>query len=160
MARTVEERRAAHREAQARYRITARGRAQHRQDSKKRHETHRDDELARNRAWRAAHPERHVEARQRNLEHVRKVDVATQQRRRARLAEAPGELSTAEWLEILEEFDNACAYCQARGVALEQEHMTPIVRGGRHDRSNVVPACRTCNARKHTRTLFEFLEVS
>ena len=66
------------------------------------------------------------------------------------------DLTRDEWLEILEEFGDACAYCQARDVPLEIEHVTPISRGGRHTKANVVPACRSCNARKGAKTLFEF----
>jgi 5-methylcytosine-specific restriction endonuclease McrA len=82
-----------------------------------------------------------------------------QRRRRARKMGSDPDLTTTEWLEILEEFDHCCAYCQARDVSLEIEHVTPISRGGRHTRANVVPACRSCNARKGAKTLFEFAAV-
>lgn len=126
-------------------------------------------------AWRAANPER---ARQLTNEAVarwekrnpekKKERLATwqkanpdavrdaQHRRRVRLAGSEPDLTLAEWQEILEEFDHACAYCQARGITLEQDHMTAISRGGRHTASNVVPACRSCNARKGAKNLFEF----
>lgn len=69
-----------------------------------------------------------------------------------------GDLTLAQWEQILYEFDHCCAYCQTRGK-LQLEHMTPLSRGGQHTASNVVPACQPCNGRKHTRTIFEFLTL-
>lgn len=96
-------------------------------------------------SWRQANPERQAEY---------------QRRRKARKLGANPDLTIEQWEQILEEFDHACAYCQARGVPLEQEHMTPLIRGGRHTAANIVPACRSCNARKGTKTLLEFLAVA
>lgn len=96
-------------------------------------------------AWRRTNPERLAEY---------------QRRRRARKLGMNPDLTVEQWTEILEEFDHTCAYCQARGVSLEQEHMTPLSRGGRHTAVNVVPACRSCNARKGTKTLLEFAAVA
>jgi 5-methylcytosine-specific restriction endonuclease McrA len=101
----------------------------------------RDKVVAAQAAWKAANPDK-----------IRNI----QNTRRAKKLGAQPDLTGQQWREILEEFDNCCAYCQARGVRLEQEHMTPLSRGGRHTKSNVVPACRSCNARKNTKTLFEF----
>lgn len=46
-----------------------------------------------------------------------------------------------------------CAYCGARcpEADLTVEHIVPISRGGRHDWTNVVTACRSCNTRKGNR---------
>lgn len=41
-----------------------------------------------------------------------------------------------------------CAWCGARGVKLEVDHIIPIARGGKHHVSNVVFACRSCNSKK------------
>ncbi|MFO1320559.1 MAG: HNH endonuclease [Burkholderiales bacterium] len=47
-----------------------------------------------------------------------------------------------------------CAYCGARfrSHALSREHVLPVSRGGRDTWTNVVTACRGCNARKGNRT--------
>ena len=100
---------------------------------------------ARNARWRAENPELTIEAAH---------------RRRARLRETLPDFTVEQWEALLEEFGYACAYCQARDVPLEREHMTPISRGGRHTASNVVPACRSCNARKGAKNLLEFLAAS
>ena len=41
-----------------------------------------------------------------------------------------------------------CAYCGGDGAALQKDTMLPISRGGRYTLTNVVPACRSCNASK------------
>lgn len=47
------------------------------------------------------------------------------------------------------EFDHRCAYCGSEGD-LHIEHVHPISKGGIHALSNIVPACQSCNYRKHT----------
>lgn len=138
--KTSDARRAAQREANRRWR-----------------EKHRTEDLARQAAYRAANREREVarvaDWRRRNR------DVVSSQNSifRARRTGVDANLTHQEWLDLLEEFDHTCAYCQARGVKLTQEHMTPISRGGRHTKSNVVPACVSCNSQKGTKTALEFL---
>lgn len=43
-----------------------------------------------------------------------------------------------------------CHYCGRRFPPrdLTMDHLVPLVRGGRSVRSNVVPCCRECNAKK------------
>ncbi len=52
-----------------------------------------------------------------------------------------------QWKQIKIAFDYRCAYCGSR-TELEQDHVTPISKGGNHTAANIVPACRSCNARK------------
>lgn len=52
-----------------------------------------------------------------------------------------------------------CRYC---GTALtmataQGDHRIPLSRGGRNCAANIVPACGSCNRRKHTKTEREFL---
>jgi 5-methylcytosine-specific restriction endonuclease McrA len=48
---------------------------------------------------------------------------------------------------------HVCAYCGTHFVEgeLTVEHIQPVSRGGRHDWTNVVTACRSCNTRKGNR---------
>jgi 5-methylcytosine-specific restriction endonuclease McrA len=66
-----------------------------------------------------------------------------------------GSFTPAQWAALCEIFDGRCAYCDAL-APLEIEHMTPITRGGAHDASNIVPACKSCNSGKRDRTLCEW----
>lgn len=75
-------------------------------------------------------------------------------RRRARVKgnDATG-LSRADWKRIVDHFEGKCAYCSKPTARLEREHVKPLHRGGRHDVSNIVPACRKCNSSKRERLL-------
>jgi len=59
-------------------------------------------------------------------------------------------LTQTEWNNILSFFEHRCAYCGQSGK-LEQDHYVPIAKGGHHTKENVVPACRSCNAKKSAR---------
>lgn len=104
--------------------------------------------------WRESHPNESLErprlAKRRHPETRR----ASRGRDRARRAAAVSTLTTQEWLEILEYFGHACAYCLRTDKPLEQDHVIPLNKGGEHTAENVVPACRRDNARKHDRPIF------
>lgn len=55
------------------------------------------------------------------------------------------------WLSLV---DPQCHYCNQ--PAVEIDHVVPISRGGTGDLSNLVPACRSCNASKNDKTLAEW----
>jgi 5-methylcytosine-specific restriction endonuclease McrA len=93
-------------------------------------------------AWRKAHPEK-----------VR----AQVKRRRAVKAGVVSTLTAAEWLDILEYFGHACAYCLRTDRPLTQDHVVALSRGGEHTKENVVPACQGCNSRKGNRRIFAML---
>ncbi len=57
------------------------------------------------------------------------------------------QLTAIDWQKILDVYDNRCAYCGTRGD-LEQDHIVPISRGGKHESGNVIPACQQCNSFK------------
>lgn len=71
---------------------------------------------------------------------------------------AGGRFTVSQWRDKLELFNHCCAYCGEPSDKLEVEHMTPIIKGGIHDDSNIVPACRRCNAQKGEMTIEEWLE--
>lgn len=75
----------------------------------------------------------------------------------------PGDLTTDEWEEVLQFYRVErgeglrarffCAYCQRQFLRsdLSIDHVTPLSRGGRNTKSNVVPACISCNSSKCNR---------
>ncbi|MGP7960463.1 HNH endonuclease [Sanguibacter sp. A247] len=74
--------------------------------------------------------------------------VATYARRRKRrLAAVTNDLTGAQWADIVEMW-GGCAYCGADDVSMQKDCVLPISRGGRYTATNVVPACRSCNASK------------
>ena len=56
-------------------------------------------------------------------------------------------LTPEQWIAILEGQFYRCFYCH-KILPLEIEHHTPIALGGLHDASNIVGACKSCNASK------------
>ena len=98
--------------------------------------------LKRIRDWAAANPEKE-KAR------VARGGAARRMRRELVI----NDFTAEQWQAILILFKYACAYCgksqETLGKPLEQDHVIPLSKGGPHTASNIVPACRTCNARKH-----------
>jgi 5-methylcytosine-specific restriction endonuclease McrA len=69
-----------------------------------------------------------------------------------------GELQGYEVREyLLEKFSRKCAYCGAENIPLEVEHVVPRSRGGSDKVSNLTLACRSCNEKKGTKLIEEFL---
>jgi 5-methylcytosine-specific restriction endonuclease McrA len=78
--------------------------------------------------------------------------------RRARLRNAPGSHTVQQWLALIEQFGGACGYCGLT-IPLLRDHRVPLSRGGSNDIDNIIPACRSCNARKHAKTEAEFRAI-
>jgi len=102
--------------------------------------THRAERAATAAAWRKANPDK---------------AVAQAQRHRALKLNAPiNDFTDDQWQEIKAAFGHRCAYqaspgCKGRTMKnLTQDHLTALANGGSHTASNIVPACRSCNAKK------------
>ena len=77
-------------------------------------------------------------------------------KRRAREKEIINTLTFDEWLEILNKYSWKCAYCEIEFDLFnrpERDHVIPISKGGHNTKENIVPACRSCNAKKHNKIL-------
>lgn len=82
---------------------------------------------------------------------------AGRRRRRAREHNAPGDFRFSDLMRQYARQGYACAYCAQTCDGLpDPEHVTPLSRGGRNDMSNLVAACRSCNADKNDLTLDEW----
>lgn len=68
-------------------------------------------------------------------------------RRKNRLAKKTHDLTESQWQALVAAW-GGCAYCGRTDGALQKDCMLPIANGGRYTLSNVVPACRSCNASK------------
>jgi len=69
-----------------------------------------------------------------------------------------GELAGYEVREyLLEKWGRTCAYCGAKDVSLQIEHIDPRSKGGSNRVSNLTLACEPCNQRKGNRPVSEFL---
>jgi|SRR5580692_74080 5-methylcytosine-specific restriction endonuclease McrA len=91
--------------------------------------------------WRAANPDK-------ALFHAKKMKHL----RRTKMRSSASDVTLDAWRARLEEFGHACAYCLRTDVLLlTQDHVLAVSRGGLHLIENIVPACQSCNARKHNR---------
>jgi 5-methylcytosine-specific restriction endonuclease McrA len=57
---------------------------------------------------------------------------------------------------LLEKWQRCCAYCGAKDVPLQVEHIVPRARGGSDRVSNLTLACESCNQKKGSQTAAEF----
>ena len=63
------------------------------------------------------------------------------------MAKVEHDLTETQWTALKEAW-GGCAYCGANEPRLQKDCVLPVLRGGRYTLSNVVPACRSCNAGK------------
>lgn len=77
--------------------------------------------------------------------------------RRARLLGNPGyvEFRACDFDRALRGAQGKCFYCH-KLAQLEMDHVVPLARGGRHALSNIVFACKRCNASKSDLFLSEW----
>jgi 5-methylcytosine-specific restriction endonuclease McrA len=104
---------------------------------------YRERILARNKAWKEANPDR------------RRAHGSV---RAARLRASEGTFTADEFLALCAELGGRCAYCGEQRP-LTVDHDIPLSRGGSNFISNIVPACRSCNARKGAKTAAEFVAL-
>lgn len=67
--------------------------------------------------------------------------------------EQKGHHSPQKWLARVEFFGWRCAYCTQplTDKTLTKDHSIPLSKNGTDWPANLVPACRSCNSRKHAR---------
>ncbi|BCL80031.1 HNH endonuclease [Ktedonobacteria bacterium brp13] len=58
---------------------------------------------------------------------------------------------------LLEKWERQCAYCEAKDIPLQVEHIVPRAKGGTNRISNLALACEKCNTAKGTRDIKDFL---
>ena len=58
---------------------------------------------------------------------------------------------------LLEKWGRQCAYCDAKDVPLQIEHIQPKAQGGSNRASNLTLACQCCNQKKAARSVKDFL---
>jgi len=142
-------------EQQHQYRLEHKNeRAEHRQQynlehkdeiaehGRQRFQEHKDEIREQHRQYRQEHPE---------------VHKAVRSRQRARIANSDGHFTAEEFRLLCESLDNRCFYCEQQ-LPLTPDHIVPISKSGSNRIENIVPACRSCNARKSTKTFDEFLK--
>lgn len=87
----------------------------------------------------------------RNPDARRKVNRASEARRRAAKAGSAVISSESDIREAMNMLGNSCLCCGSI-EAIQVDHIVPISRGGIHHPTNVQPLCRRCNEKKQART--------
>lgn len=112
--------------------------------------------------WWKRHPEKRKEYKQRYKANSREKYLLQMRnsvkKRKARLrGAAVCNFTEAQWISMKEQHEYKCFYCCQQFEHLTQDHLTPLSRGGAHEELNIAPACVTCNSRKGTKTMEEYL---
>ena len=116
--------------------------------NKQYHQEHRDKRLTYLAAWKRNNPGYWMKYYRANTEKF-KMKMASA---RARRKHAPiNDLTQEQWEFLKRQFHYACAYCGKKSRRLTKDHITPLVKGGGHTLSNIVPACGSCNSKKRDR---------
>lgn len=138
---------------------------------------------ARQRQWRADHPERareirrrwsstHTEAvntiagryKERHSETIKTYQHGYQQanpglynalwhKRRAKQLGNGGSHTEAEWEALKVQFGGRCLFCGRTNRPLTKDHVLPITQGGTDGIDNLQPLCQPCNSAKGARHL-------
>jgi 5-methylcytosine-specific restriction endonuclease McrA len=77
-----------------------------------------------------------------------------QKRRAARLKNAEGTHTFAEWETLKAQYNWKCPCCgrSEPTIKLTQDHIIPLIRGGSDNIENIQPLCQSCNSIKGTTT--------
>lgn len=124
--------------------IRARRRVRSREHSARQRAEKPEAVRAQKRAWRKANPEK------------MRIEWA---KKRLRTLAVPSDLTEDQWLVILEVHDHRCAYCLRKLPSPTKDHVIAVTRGGNDTADNVVPACHSCNSRKHNRPVFTMVNT-
>ena len=104
--------------------------------------------------WRAKNPEAVRLTARSWIERNRPLTVIYSAQRRARRLAADTRTVTArDWNRLISRHHGKCAYCGSTSDRLTQDHIVPLIRGGRHAIGNLLPACQSCNSSKATKLL-------
>jgi 5-methylcytosine-specific restriction endonuclease McrA len=105
---------------------------------------------ARNDRWTEANKDKVVAYKAQWVKDNPEKHKASQGRRRARKAQvAINDFTADQWREMKAAYGYRCVYCGTKTIALTQDHITPLSKGGNHTASNIVPACKSCNSKKN-----------
>ena len=103
--------------------------------------------------WAVANRDKERAKSARYLSKNKEWNAEKSQKRRARLREAETFLITEKELRRL--YNQPCVNCYSTEDQ-SLDHCIPISRGGRHSVGNLQTLCKSCNSKKHRRTIMEW----
>lgn len=99
------------------------------------------DVQKRNSKWKKEHPDA-----------AKAIDFKAKFRRRARKEKVGGIFTKVEFQSLCEGYGNICLCCRQQ-KPLCADHVIPLSRGGSNSIENIQPLCRSCNCKKHSKTI-------
>lgn len=126
-------------------------------------EAHKDEFTEYKRGWIKAHKQEVVGyiRKYNQTEKGRLVTNCRNQRRRARKAEAEGDVVTPkEFQRIVKNQGGKCNLCSRKFIKSRpptMDHVFPLSRGGPHTSSNIQALCQSCNSSKHAKIMKCFI---
>lgn len=118
-------------------------REQKKAETRDRYWQRRDQQVARTRAYKTAHPDRVY------IQH---------ETRRGRIQEYSDGTATTQSIARLKHDATHCAYCGTVLLRKHTDHMIPLALGGAHSLRNIVIVCPDCNGRKASLSYREWTE--
>lgn len=114
--------------------------------------------ISNNKLWRKNNPEKRkaFDKKWRKTDKGKANSIRGVTKRRARNKNIINTLTAEEWIYILKKYKFRCAYCGKDFTLFDKEthdHIIPISKGGHNIKENVVPACRSCNSKKHDKLI-------
>jgi len=104
--------------------------------------------------WRQANPDKERERKRRyRIKNAEAVNKREREKTYARRAQQPYSPELAQLMAQL--VQQPCAYCGAT-ESITIDHVVPLSKGGKHEASNLAPACFPCNSSKCDRLLSEW----
>lgn len=121
------------------------------------HQEHREEDTERGRLYYLRH-QAGIAAQQRQycLEHP-EISRNANRKRRALLTGSDGHFTDEEFRLLCEAYESRCIYCKQK-LPLVPDHAIPLSKGGSNSIENIVPACKSCNSKKGTKTYDEYME--
>lgn len=156
----IDERRRARRHLKAEYDRSYYTRNKHRkQDQAKQWRlANLDYDLRKKREWYRLHREAvaaYHRLPERRIENRKRAKLQKLQRRAATTSRITN-VTEQDLRHLMDSYLGLCVYCCKPANTFD--HITPLSTGGDHCLSNLVPACRPCNASKSNRSLLIFLQ--
>jgi 5-methylcytosine-specific restriction endonuclease McrA len=115
--------------------------------------TNREKRISYARAYRKAHPDKIHYLNRSYYKRFPHKYIQSENRRRARKANAEGSHTEAEWEALKAHYNYSCLCCgrQEPAITLARDHVKPLDAGGSDDIGNLQPLCKSCNSRKSTK---------
>jgi hypothetical protein len=74
---------------------------------------------------------------------------------KARRRGATGKHTLVEWETLKAQYNWTCPCCREKepDIVLTEDHIIPLIKGGSDNIENIQPLCRSCNSKKHDKTI-------